>query len=116
MPGPWYGSAQDPEYFPNVLTQKGDVLEVGAYDDEGYPQGTLLLRIEHPGSTSSKGRWFMASTIAASDPYFQWWLDNGGGPKVISRYHFCAKGYEARGVADGKGRDVTRVGRMGPIP
>lgn len=116
MPGPWYDAALDPEYFPNYPVQKGDVLEVGACDDEGNPQGTLLIGVDRLGSTSNKGRWLEATTVAASDAYYQWWLDQGDGPKGRSLYHFCSKGCAVCDVVDNRGRDVTHFSRARAVP
>ena len=45
MAGPWCGVAYDAAYAQRFTWRRGDVLEVGLYDDDGKEQGAAVLLV-----------------------------------------------------------------------
>eukprot|EP00971_Amphidinium_carterae_P049531 976161-Amphidinium_carterae.1 len=89
MVGPWFRPAEDPDYLPQFRGSRGDLWELVVYDDEGSPQGTLVICVDQCGDASKSGTPFTGHVVAVSDEYYRWWLFESGMVKDCS-FHLCA--------------------------
>ena len=100
MPGPWLSMADDPEYVQGCHVAAGSFYEFRVNDNEGRPQGTIIAEVKTDGRIGDN---FSARYLAASDPYYSHWMDDGCFPGV-GFYHLCA----GKAASCGKG-DSERI-------
>ena len=102
MPGPWYCTAEDRDYFNEFPIEVGCYLEAQCYDQAHNDQGKMIIRVSKVDKTTKVGRCFQADFITASDEYYLWWMQEGEGKehRVRAWYHLC-RGHasECRGRA-----------------
>ena len=91
MPGPWYNSTVDPDFYDNFDLSGRHYYELCVLDNQRRPQGTILILGRKLGSISSLGKWMTGDFLGASDPYYDWWMQYGKGrpPTVEGLFHFC---------------------------
>ncbi|CAK0858015.1 unnamed protein product, partial [Prorocentrum cordatum] len=91
MPGPWCrsGALGDGELLAELIVS--DMIEAAAYDDDGAPQGTYILRALHGDCAPEGGVLLTACYLAAEDDYYNFWMRSGGRPEK-EVYHVCAEG------------------------
>ena len=70
---------------------RGDIAELGVYDDGGKPQGTILLGVLNEVGYHNKGVVLECMFLSAEDVYYHWWMRYGENPPDRDRgyYHFC---------------------------
>ena len=89
MPGFWYDSERDPDYFEEYPVNVGDILEIGVFDDYDQEQGIALLCVEEKGVPSPRGRWYRSTYISASDGYFRYYMTSPESHPNPGWYHHC---------------------------
>ena len=92
MPGPWFMPVDDVEFVKELDFKKGDLMEIHVYTDNMTAQGTVLIENLAIGRRLLGGLWIRAKFLAVSDPYLEWWLDNGEGQrnKRVFNVHVCS--------------------------
>eukprot|EP00971_Amphidinium_carterae_P020230 398674-Amphidinium_carterae.2 len=78
MPGPWLCPRLDPDYLPFWSIHPGETVEIQAYDDGGYEQGCVLLKVVDVAPSSKAGCEVAAQYVASSDSYYRHWMAEGG--------------------------------------
>ena len=89
-PMPWFEAGVTEGSPPEVAA--GDVLELRVYDDGGQDQGSILIGVWRVAATYKGGSVVEGRFLAASDVYFQWWMNEGEPAPDRHRgwYHLCA--------------------------
>lgn len=85
-------------------------------DDTGKKQGTMLVEVLESESTDSRGHWFKAKYILASDSHLRWWMVSGAGAALAKkcRYHCCdGNASDCPEVKKGKGMHFEKFREIG---
>ena len=87
----WWGSGLNREAWHRHLMKVGQVLEGSMRDDNGEPQGTVLIRVKEAIHYDAKGHFFTAEHLTASDKHYRWWISEGPGKglRKLAHYHSC---------------------------
>jgi hypothetical protein len=67
----------------------GRMLLFVAYDDDGKPQGDVLVHIESHGEMTRDGIGFEGSIIACSDKHYDGWRKDVAKTKTTLKFHLC---------------------------
>lgn len=91
---------------------RGQLIEAHVHDDEGWPQGTVILAVKRLFGTGSTGRSILCDYVTASDPYYRYWVstDEGVGTTVDGLYHLCS-GDPTKCAGGGKDERVVHLGK-----
>eukprot|EP00438_Fugacium_kawagutii_P025118 Skav230791 [mRNA] locus=scaffold312:65520:71347:+ [translate_table: standard] len=87
----WLSGGADREKWYSHRFVAGQLVEGATRDNEGKPQGTVLMEVIRSVSLETDGHWVEGRFVLASDTHFQWWMTSGAGAKVKEKclYHFC---------------------------
>ena len=85
MPGRWSSRGA------SSGVTKGNYLEGEVFDEDGSPQGTLVVWVKRVFPPGEHGRTFHGDLVTATDPYYQYWITTPEGQctTVDGSYHLC---------------------------
>ena len=82
MPSPWVTGSELQADLEKFKPEAGWFLELKVEDEEGEPQGQVLIGVLVESTKSRHGGWqVLASFLSASDEYYRWWMTQGEGKK-----------------------------------
>ena len=86
----WFEAGVSTEAPPEL--SPGDILELRVFDDAGLEQGTILVGVWRNAASYKGGAVIEGRFLAASDVYYQWWMNEGATAPDRHRgwYHLCA--------------------------
>ena len=86
MPGRWVGGKGS-----RACPEKDSIFEAEVFQDDGSPQGTVLLVVRRLYSPGENGRFLLADHISASDEYYRYWVGSPEGAAAVreGNYHLC---------------------------
>ena len=81
----------NPEGWFKLKIRSGQIIEGSVRDDEGKPQGTVLLRVLKAIELDTTRHCFTGEFLTASDPHYGWWMKEGEGKglRKTCHYHSC---------------------------
>lgn len=91
----WLGGGLNPEGWFKLKIRTGQIIEGSVRDDEGKPQGTVLLRVLKPVELDTTGHCFTGEFLTASDPHYRWWMKEGEGKGLRKSCHYHSCGVRA---------------------
>ena len=105
MPSPWVTGSELQADLEKFKPEAGWFLELKVEDEEGEPQGQVLIGVLVESTKSRHGGWqVLASFLSASDEYYRWWMTQGEGKKFAVRgvYHLCGSTADECGARGAK--------------
>lgn len=97
MPGKWVGGKGSV-----ASPTKNQFFEGKTVDDDGNPQGTVLVRVKRIYALGEKGRFILGDYVAASDKgYCDWASSKAGRPSTIGGSYRLCRGQPERCTAAG---------------
>ena len=86
----------------------GKLIEGAVLDADGYKQGSILIGVKNVGSRAAGELTVDGFFLAASDPSYRWWMEEGDGKKIADAgwYHLCGQGHDVCAKVRGKTRMV----------
>ena len=87
----WFSGGESREKWFKFRFRLGQLIEGAVRYFDGKQQGTMLVEVTEAESTDSKGHWFKARYVQASDSHLRWWMTSGDGARLAKgcRYHCC---------------------------
>ena len=92
--------------------QKDDIIEGKTVDDNGDPEGTVLIRVKRIHAPGAQGRFILGDYISASEKSYRDWVGTRKGKltTVDGSYHLC-KGQSADCQAAGQHEVTIHIGQ-----
>ena len=86
----------------------GKLIEGCVLDGEGRKQGSILVGVKNVGGKAAGETTIDGYFLAASDPSYRWWMEEGDGKKTADAgwYHLCGQGHDVCAKVRGKTRMV----------